>query len=94
MGRQRKECREVLACWLWFVRSLVELPWPGPSNLHSDVIGPGNSSEGDFDLRPAKQLQDGGIPASQIFGGQLPSVIQTLVFEPSWIHSDEEFAPD
>ena len=28
-----------------------------------------------FDLRPAKQLQDGGILAPQSLGGQVPSVL-------------------
>lgn len=32
-----KEGREVLACWLWFVRSLAKLSGPGPSDLHSVV---------------------------------------------------------
>lgn len=56
----------MLACWLWFVRSLAR--WPGPSDLHSNVNWPGTSSEGDFDLRPAKQLQGDRIPTSQSLG--------------------------
>lgn len=33
----KEEGREVLACWLWFVRSLAKLSGPGPSDLHSVV---------------------------------------------------------
>lgn len=47
-----------------------------------------------FDLRPAKQLQDGGIPGPQSLGGQVPSVLWTLASGPSWIHSGEELAPE
>lgn len=36
-GRKREEGREVLSCWLWFVRSLAKLSGPGPSDLHGDV---------------------------------------------------------
>lgn len=92
MGKKREERREVLACWVWFVRSLASYLGLDPlicTVMLTDLALPQILTS---DL-PSSYRMVGSQPPKAL-EGRVPCVIQTLASEPSKIHSDEELPLD